>query len=279
VNELNLPVDHVSDTAFLVALCRAMESERTDAAFQDRFAGILARPKAEWLTERMPFLEEGRWLLTVRTCLIDELLLERVKEGADAVMNLASGLDTRPYRLALPTSLWWLEADLPGVIDYKTEKLAGELAKCRLERIALDLNDSGARRQLVSYLGQGAKQSIAVTEGILPYLDEETVRELAADLHADSSVRWWLMDVTTPDSLRWMAEKHKGNHHEGKVALKFAPLEGAEYFARFGWRVRSFESFLDGSQRYERRAPVSMMSDPGAAGFLHDSGIALLERV
>ncbi len=32
------------------------------------------------------------------------------------VVNLAAGLDTRPYRMALPAALQWSEVDLPGIL-------------------------------------------------------------------------------------------------------------------------------------------------------------------
>src|SRR2546422_4602991 len=40
--------------------------------------------------------------------------------------NLAAGLDARPYRLPLPSSLRWVEVDFPDVIAYKQEQLAME---------------------------------------------------------------------------------------------------------------------------------------------------------
>src|SRR4051812_5156629 len=113
--DIRLPVEHVSDTAYLVALCRAMETDQPDARFRDPFAGRLAQPKAEWLTERIPALEEGRWLMTVRTCLIDRHLQALIRNGVDTVVNFAAGLDTRPYRLALPEELRWVEVDFPGI--------------------------------------------------------------------------------------------------------------------------------------------------------------------
>jgi len=54
------------------------------------------------------------------------------------VVNLAAGLDTRPYRMALPSGLQWIEIDLPELLAYKAETLAGETLACRLERVALD---------------------------------------------------------------------------------------------------------------------------------------------
>jgi len=62
---------------------------------------------------------------------------------------LAAGLDARPYRMALPPSLRWVEVDLPALLAYKEEILRGEKPSCALERIPLDLTDVEARRALV----------------------------------------------------------------------------------------------------------------------------------
>jgi len=39
------------------------------------------------------------------------------------VVNLAAGLDARPYRMSLPASLQWIEVDLPEILAYK-EKIS-----------------------------------------------------------------------------------------------------------------------------------------------------------
>ena len=58
-----------------------------------------------------------------------------MQHGVDLVVNLAAGLDTRPYRMALPPSLRWVEVDLPDILDYKEEILAGAAPACALERV------------------------------------------------------------------------------------------------------------------------------------------------
>ncbi len=39
--------------------------------------------------------------------------------GIDGVVNLAAGLDARPYRLQLPRTLRWIEVDLPAMVKEK----------------------------------------------------------------------------------------------------------------------------------------------------------------
>ena len=93
-------IEHVSDTARWVALYRAMESERPDALFHDPYARRLAGERGERI---LASLKQGRtwaWPMIVRTAVMDELILRGIaRDRVDTVVNLAAGLDTRPYRL------------------------------------------------------------------------------------------------------------------------------------------------------------------------------------
>ncbi|PRC60941.1 hypothetical protein C6A85_14430, partial [Mycobacterium sp. ITM-2017-0098] len=44
----------------------------------------------------------GHDLASSRTKTIDDIITKAISDGCDRVLNLAAGLDTRPYRLNLP---------------------------------------------------------------------------------------------------------------------------------------------------------------------------------
>src|SRR5438045_9748647 len=100
------PLASVSDTARWVAMYRAMESERPDALFHDPYARRLAGPAGEQILASMPQGRRWAWPMIVRTAVMDEIVMRLVKEaGVDTALNLAAGLDARPYRLDLPSHL------------------------------------------------------------------------------------------------------------------------------------------------------------------------------
>ncbi len=103
-----LPIERVEDTARWIALARALESERKDVVFHDPFGRNLAGSDVEPLLRLIGKLG-GTWPLVARTYLVDRLINQAAADGADAVLNLAAGLDTRPYRLDLPAALTWIE--------------------------------------------------------------------------------------------------------------------------------------------------------------------------
>src|SRR5882762_59445 len=143
----------ISDTAVWMAVYRALETERRDPLFRDPFARELAGRRGEEIARSKLCSKGATWAWIVRTYLFDELITEQVKAGVNTVVNLAAGLDTRPYRLALPSSLKWIEVDLPEVLEYKEQILSHRKPACALERFRLDLSSRPARRKFFSDLG------------------------------------------------------------------------------------------------------------------------------
>jgi methyltransferase (TIGR00027 family) len=147
------PIRHISDTALWVAMYRAEESERADAVFHDSYARKLAGDRGIQIAATMPFAQRHSWSYVARTWLVDQVIEREVRQGTDMVINLAAGLDSRPYRMQLPASLRWIEVDLPDMLNYKQEVLAAERPACAVERVPLDLRDTAARRALFHRLG------------------------------------------------------------------------------------------------------------------------------
>ena len=157
MNEVGSSIHNISDTARWAAFYRARECDRPDAVFRDHLARRLAGERGEQIATTMPFSEKQAWTWVTRTYLFDQFVTEQVAQGVDMVLNLAAGLDARPYRMALPPSLRWVEVDLPELLAYKEEVLKGEKPVCDLERIRLDLSNVNARREVFDRLGQAAQ--------------------------------------------------------------------------------------------------------------------------
>src|SRR5512142_2527106 len=244
---------NVSDTALWVAQYRVMESARPDAIFRDPLAKTLVADRGEEIVRRMK-VGDLAWPMIVRTAVMDEIILGSIaREGVDCVLNLAAGLDARPYRLPLPRSLRWIEADLPPMIAYKEEKLAGEEPVCALERVAADLSDPDARRRLFSRAAEGAEAVLVVTEGLLAYLAPEQVASLADDLHAEPAMRLWLIDLASP-RLKKMLDRRVGRHvGAANAPFRFAPAEGTRFFEPHGWNELEFRSTIEEGMRLDRK--------------------------
>jgi methyltransferase (TIGR00027 family) len=245
-------VRNISDTALLAAIYRARETERPDAVFRDPFARRLAGERGDQIAKSMPFSERGTWAWIARTYAYDEFIKQQVREGVDMVVNLAAGLDARPYRMNLPASLHWIEVDLPGILDYKEEILRGEKPACILDRVRLDLSDLAVRRQLFAALGGSAKSVLIITEGLLIYFSRDEVASLAQDLAAVPAFHHWIIDIASPGLLKMLQKGMGPQISEGNAEFKFAPEEGPKFFTAHGWDVVDVRSTLKTAARLKR---------------------------
>ncbi|HEX5255140.1 MAG TPA: SAM-dependent methyltransferase [Mycobacterium sp.] len=77
--------------------------------------------------------------LAAHTRFVDEFLADAVRAGIRQVVILASGLDTRPYRLWWPRGTTVYEVDQPQVLDFKAEVLRGLDAELATHRRAIGI--------------------------------------------------------------------------------------------------------------------------------------------
>jgi methyltransferase (TIGR00027 family) len=247
-------ITHVSDTARWTALYRATESARADALFNDPLAARLAGEQGRAIVASAPVSSRKGWWLIARTKIIDDAIAEAIAAGCDRVLNLAAGLDTRPYRLELPSDFPWIEADLPQLLAEKTQLLADQTPRCRLTRAAVNLADPGARGAFFDEALDGATKALVLTEGLLMYLEDSDVTALSAAI-TRPEVAWWMLDFAFPGLKRLMNNKMAGLLQN--APFKFAPDNGVAYFEDLGWRVLQAESLLTAANRF-RRLPTFM---------------------
>ena len=237
-------VQNISDTAKWVAIFRAEESERPDAVFHDPFARKLAGEKGEQIANAIEFGRDNSWSFVARTFLFDEFTMRHVREGYDMVLNLAAGLDARPYRMDLPSSLQWVEVDLPGIIEEKEKVLNNETPRCNLTRIKLDLADQKARMELFKKLNSKASKILVMTEGLIIYLTSAQVASFATDLSSQKNFKRWMFDMVSPALLKMIQEKMGPALGGSGAEFQFAPEEGEEFFLQYGWKSLESRSGL-----------------------------------
>ena len=274
---------NISDTARWAAYFRAQETKRPDAIFRDPYAERLCGQHGVDIANTLPDGNKHAWAWVTRTYLFDHFIGQELQQGVDLVLNVAAGLDARPYRMNLPFSLQWIEVDLPGILTHKEEILAGEKPTCVLERIRLDLADTNARRALFANLNQRARKILVLTEGLLIYLSAEEVASLAKDLAAGANFQRWILDLSSPGLLKMMQKTTGKRLSEIGAPFKFAPAEGPVFFSSHGWEPLEVESMLKTATRF-RRPPLFLRllghlpEKKGPAGNQPWSGVCLFRR-
>ncbi len=228
------------------------ETARPDAVFRDPFAARLAGTQGNEIAAGFAVADKHEWAYVARTYLIDNFISAAVARGVDMVVNLASGLDSRPYRMPLPKTLRWIEVDLPEILDYKDAILKDDKPVCKLQSIRLNLSDLDARRKLCDDLNNQSNNVLVLTEGLLIYLTADEVTSLAEDLARPAHFRQWVIDLVSPDLLKMLQETLGQKLSAVGAPLKFAPADGPNFFRRFGWQPSDVQSILKCAGRLKR---------------------------
>ncbi len=152
--------ESVGSTALGVAAARAAETVSENPLIQDPFAQVFldAAGPGMWsltsdpklsaaLTDLEPDVGALRQVMVdfmaVRTKWFDELFLDAVSSGIRQVVILASGLDSRSWRLPWPDGTTVYELDQAKVLEFKSGTLArhGAQPAARLVNVAVDLRE------------------------------------------------------------------------------------------------------------------------------------------
>ena len=238
-------ITHVSDTALMVAACRAHETALEDAFLCDPFAARLAGERGLAILRAMPYSAIAQIGLAMRARFVDELLLQALRDYPVAtVLSAGCGLDTRPWRLDLERNLRWIEVDFADVLDYKDRLMSDERPRCRRERLTIDVNDPLQRRAM--YEACGSAPALMITEGLLLYLPASTVEALAAESSNQSGVRHWISDITTSAFSRVL-----GGGADTMQAIRHVQASDAltgeqilDVIQRHGWTTSSQRSYI-----------------------------------
>lgn len=179
----------VGATATMVAAARAMATKDDRRLIDDPFAEPLVRAVGipffvdlvdgrldasafgDANPQRMQAMIAG---MAMRTLFFDQYLLRETGRGAHQAVILASGLDSRAFRLAWPPGTVVYEIDQPAVIDFKTRTLADLGAAPSAERrtVGVDLRqDWPAALQAAGF--DPCAPTAWLAEGLLIYLPPE----------------------------------------------------------------------------------------------------------
>jgi methyltransferase (TIGR00027 family) len=115
--------------------------------------------------------------LTCRTRYIDDVLLDAIKEGCSAVVNLGAGMDSRAFRIPGIENIRYFELDFPEMLKDKKvyiDKNAGGLpANVTLVPIDFDSQDIGDELMKAGY--SLSTRTFFIWEGVTQYISREAV--------------------------------------------------------------------------------------------------------
>jgi len=251
------PASSVGATATMVAASRAVASQGPDALLDDPLADPLVRavglePFVRIIDGELDFEDDPLFdrkaraeQMAVRTRFFDDFFTGAAKEGIRQAVILASGLDTRAYRLRWPAGTVVYEIDQPQVIALKTNTLADLGADPTAERraVAIDLREDwpAALREAGFDVTQPTAWS---AEGLLPYLPPEAQDRLFDNITALSAPGSRLATEHVPDP----------NAFSGDRLQRIS-----ERWQRFGFDLNAADLFYRG----ERSVVVDYLTGQG----------------
>lgn len=166
----------------------------------------------------------------VRSRFLDRLVPETVSvHGIATVLSIGAGLDTRPWRLELPSALRWVEVDFPAILDYKDSIMQSVAPKCRRRRLAADISIPSERESVFAAAGDGP--TLMITEGLVMYLPASTVEALADDTAAGH----WLLDCASLDLARSARMDTFQSIENVRAADHLDGLQILDVLHRHGW--------------------------------------------
>jgi methyltransferase (TIGR00027 family) len=250
----------VGATATAVAASRAMASRGPDPLLNDPWADPLVRAVGidtfiklidgdagprddDPLFNRRAMNEQ----IAVRTRFFDDFFAQATGSGIRQAVIVASGLDTRAYRLPWPDGTVVYEIDQPAVIEFKTRTLAGLGAEPTAERrtVAIDLRDDWPAA-LAAAGFDSAQPTAWSAEGLLPYLPPDAQDRLFDNITAlsapGSQIATEHLDLRNvpSDWAQRLTERSRRIGSNINLAELFYTGErntAAEYLAGHGWRV------------------------------------------
>lgn len=261
----------VGITATGVAAARAIASRADRPLISDPFAEPLVRAVGLDLFTRLASGEIGPQdfgdqapmdmarmadNMAARTRFFDDFFIDAGAAGVRQAVILASGLDSRAYRLDWPAGTVVYEIDQPEVIEFKTRVLAAQGAQPTAERrtVSIDLREDWP----VALRAAGFDPALPTAwsaEGLLGYLPPEaqdrlldTITTLSApgSRIATESMPGLTAD-TESQARRRMQESAEQMRRHG-VDIDMTELlyfgdrnEAGSYLAGHGWRVESHD--------------------------------------
>jgi methyltransferase (TIGR00027 family) len=253
----------VGTTATMVAAARAVASREENGLINDPFAAPLVRAVGIDVFTKMvdgdvnlaevDGADTARVMtdvMAVRTRFFDDFFLDATGAGVRQAVILASGLDSRSYRLDWPDGTVVYEIDLPKVIEFKTETLAalGASPTAELRTVSIDLREDWPAALRANGFDE-TKPTAWSAEGLLVYLPPEAQDRLFDNITALSAPGSRLATEYHPDGGRGLAERSKAISEQWRdkgLELNMSDLFYAGernpvigYLEQHGWEVSS----------------------------------------
>jgi methyltransferase (TIGR00027 family) len=238
-------MENVSYTAQWTAAARALESDRdADPLFVDEYAKDLAAPRGFELLEKYRGGGVAEFV-AIRTRYIDDSVRAVMStEPIAQVVLVASGMDTRVYRMDWPAGTTVYEIDHPDLLIEKQSRMAELSASPVVPTVELGVDlASDWRTPLRSHGFDPDRPTLWVVEGLLFFLTEEQAAGLLLGMAEVSAPGSTLAgDMTSATLLRHpMTQMFLATLRADGTPWRFGTDDPVGFLADHGWTVRDLK--------------------------------------
>lgn len=261
----------VGATATMVAAARALASLQDGRLIDDPFAAPLVKAVGiDYFTQVVEGAvdpagadDDGSAAMmidaiAVRTRFFDDFFHDAADAGVRQVVILASGLDSRAFRMHWPAETVVYEIDQPTVVKFKSEAMAelGVPAIAHRRTVPADLRHDWPAALVEAGFDAGAPTAWSA-EGLLMYLPAQAQDRLLDDITALSAPGSWFATEYRPDAGAGWVNKPSPMNQRWRAMTDLWYVDdrtpAADYLRARGWVVHSRtrpEVFADYGLRY-----------------------------
>lgn len=234
-------MDSIAKTSLLTAAMRAVETKRSESEgrlFSDPYAETLAGEEGMDILRRAIAAAGDQPAIALRTYFMDQKIAEAMGKGIRQIVMLASGMDTRAYRLSFPAGTKLFELDRKEVLDYKQAKLNHVSTQCERHALAVDLREEW-QGKLQQAGWKRFEPTLWMVEGLLMYLEESQVELLFQRINSLASPKdMMLFDILSRTLLEAPYMKNQLQFLEEMGApWKFGTNEPEKFMENFKWHA------------------------------------------
>lgn len=207
-------VTGVPETMIQTLYARAKESEKVNPMIQDDMAAEIVS-KLDYDFSNANKDKAMSYGVIARTIVLDEMVGRYLSEHPKTVViNIASGMDTRCYRME-GKYLRWYNVDLPETMEIREKFLTESGPIYQIEKSAMD----------ASYMDEiitDGENVLVVIEGLSMYLSEEDVLQMFSIIEKNFPEVTVMVETMSPFVVRHIKEKS---------------IEGSN--AKFTWGIKN----------------------------------------
>ncbi len=171
-------MEPVSKTAFYTAGLRMQDATSSHPIVGDDYAKRFMDEQGLSIFEKFLAFRNANASNLYRHRIIDDYVRRELDRERDIkILIIGAGFDARAFRFSGGT---WIEVDEGRLLEYKNAKLPISECKNSLSRVSIDFTEGELQQKLAAF-GDDARV-LVIVEGVLMYLNEADIRQLAMSL-------------------------------------------------------------------------------------------------